>query len=506
MWGNCILKLKKNSIKIIFGLKLKQIRQNKGFSLSELAKKSKMSISYLNEIESGKKYPKTDKIASLSEALEVSYDSLVSIKLTKFLSPIGELLESNILEQLPLDHYGIDINKLIVLMSNAPMQLSALVATLIELAKSSEMSRSAFSRTALRIYKELNNNYFENIEKSVDTFIKKFNIKVSSPISYDELKSILINEFNYKIDEQSLNNFSALKELRATVQTGNPNVLFLNNNLSKSQKSFIVGKELAYNFLQLKERSYSYSNYKLDTFEQLLNNFNASYFSTALKLEKKIFISDVKTLFSKTKWQQKYLLDLLEKYNASPEMFFQRLTNLAGKYLGIQKFFFLRFNKNLRSDGYQLSKEVRLNLNRNPGGYQTNEHYCRRWISINVLKNLEQKLTKNTHYKNKAAGILRSSFYDSNDNFLCISVAKPSQFLPNKMTSVTLGFLVDDKLKKQINFWNDPKIEDQIVNDTCEKCIIKNCKQRVAPPLSIQQNEKFIKMENAIKQLRTISV
>ena len=78
------MKLKKNSIKIIFGLKLKQIRQDKGLSLSELAALSSMSISYLNEIESGKKYPKTDKIASLSDALDVSYDSLVSIKLTKY--------------------------------------------------------------------------------------------------------------------------------------------------------------------------------------------------------------------------------------------------------------------------------------------------------------------------------------------------------------------------------------------------------------------------------------
>jgi len=499
------VKLKKNSIKIIFGLKLKQIRQDKGLSLSELATKSNMSISYLNEIESGKKYPKTDKIASLSEALEVSYDSLVSIKLTKYLSPIGELLESNILEQLPLDHYGIDINKLIVLMSHAPMQLSALVATLIELAKSSEMSRSAFSRTALRIYKELNNNYFPKIEKGVDNFIKKFKLETSSPISYDKLKNILTNEFNYRIDENSLNSFNALKELRATVQTGDPNVLFLNNNLSISQKSFIVGKELAYNFLQLKDRSYSYSNYKLDTFEQLLNNFNASYFSTALKLEKNLFLKDIKAFFSQKKWDQKYLLALLNKYNASPEMFFQRLTNLVGKYLDIHKFFFLRFNKNLQSEVYQLSKEVRLNLNRNPGGYQTNEHYCRRWISINVLKNLEQKLQGNTNYKNKVAGILRSKFFESNDKFLCISVAKLSQFLPDKMTSVTLGFFVDDKLKKQIKFLNDPKIEDRIVNDTCEKCAIEDCKQRVSPPLSIKQNEKLIEMENAIKQLKTIS-
>jgi len=368
------------------------------------------------------------------------------------------------------------------------------------------MSSSAFSKTALRIYKELNNNYFESIEKNVGDFIKKYKVPVSSPISYTKLKSILIKDFNYKIDEKSLNNFSALKELRATVIKGKNNILFLNSNLSVSQKSFIVGKELAYNYLNLNERSYSYSNYKLDTFEQLLNNFNASYFSTALKLHKTQFIADVKKMFSKTKWEQKTLLELLDKYNASPEMFFQRLTNLSWKYLNIHKFFFLRFNKQLSSNSYQLSKEVRLNIDRNPGGYQINEHYCRRWISIDVLNNLEKKLLRNSAYSNRVAGILRSEFYQSNDKFLCISVAKPSKFLPGKMTSVTLGLYIDANLKKQIKFWNDPAIVEMVVNDTCEKCVIDKCKQRVAPPSAVEQKDKLLKMENAIKELKAIAI
>ncbi|MEJ2614106.1 MAG: helix-turn-helix transcriptional regulator, partial [Ignavibacteriaceae bacterium] len=58
-------------IKLIFGLKLKQLRQEKHMSLSALASKSNLSVSYLNEIESGKKYPKADKIAILSDALGV---------------------------------------------------------------------------------------------------------------------------------------------------------------------------------------------------------------------------------------------------------------------------------------------------------------------------------------------------------------------------------------------------------------------------------------------------
>ena len=42
-----------------------------------------LSKSYLNEIEKRKKYPKRDKIVLLSEALETTYDQLVSLKLIK---------------------------------------------------------------------------------------------------------------------------------------------------------------------------------------------------------------------------------------------------------------------------------------------------------------------------------------------------------------------------------------------------------------------------------------
>ena len=48
---------KKNYIKLILGLKIKQLRQERQFSLNELAEKSQLSVSYLNEIEKGKKYP-----------------------------------------------------------------------------------------------------------------------------------------------------------------------------------------------------------------------------------------------------------------------------------------------------------------------------------------------------------------------------------------------------------------------------------------------------------------
>ncbi len=360
------MKPRKNNIKIIFGLKLRQLRQEKNLSLSALAKKSSLSVSYLNEIESGKKYPKADKIAELAYALNVTYDKLVSLKLTRNLAPLGELLESNIFEQLPLDHYGIDINKLIVIMANAPLQLSALVTTLIDMAKSSELSQNNFSRTALRTYKEFNENYFPDLEKAVELFSRKYNLKSDPPINSSELFKILEDRFEYKVDVKKLGEYHELSEVRGLFVPGQKNVLLLNKKLSDPQKAFILGKELAYNFLKISDRSYAYTGSKVDSFDQLLNNLNASYFSTALIINKDKLIKDLKSFFGKSKWDGKEFLKLIKEYNSTPEMFIQRLASLSSKFLSLNHFFFLRFNTTIGTNKFSLTKELRLNTNEIP--------------------------------------------------------------------------------------------------------------------------------------------
>lgn len=491
----------KNYIKLILGLKIKQLRQENMLSLNELAAKSSMSVSYLNEIENGKKYPKPEKIAQLAQALGVSYDELISLKLTKTLTPIAELIDSNILEMLPLDHYGIDLHKFISLMANASYQLSALVTTVIEMAKSTELSQNNFSRTAFRIYKEIHENYFDDIESAVDSFVKKFKIDTNPPLNYQELFSILSTQYNYRLDETRLNTFKELEKLRGILKNGKEPILYLNSNLSIAQKLFIIGKEIAYNYLNIKNRSFIHSSLKLNTFDHLLNNYIAAYFSTALILYKKNFIPDINDFFSLNKWDGNFIINLIKKYDATPEMFFQRLANLSGKVWKLKKYFFLRFNTFAGTDKFDLNKEVRLNINQNPGGYQTNEHYCRRWISIEVLKKIKDNINLENSNSSMIAGILHSRFNNTNDEFLSFSVAHPNILDKNIFTSITIGYNFNDQLKKTIKFCDDPSINFRIVNNTCEMCDITDCKERTAEPITLRTIEKSINIENAIKKL-----
>ncbi|MCF6269266.1 MAG: helix-turn-helix domain-containing protein [Melioribacteraceae bacterium] len=469
--------------------------------MSELANHSSLSVSYLNEIESGKKYPKSEKILALAEALSVSYDNIVSVKLNKSLAPIGELLDSNILKQLPIDHYGIDINKLIALLANAPMQLNAIVSTIIEIARSSEQSRNIFSKTALRIYKEFNDNYFYELEKRVERFREENKLTDIIKIGSKKLIELLTNNFNYSVNTKNLSNYDELFLLRGVVKRGAANKIFTNKLLSQSQLSFILGKEIAYNYLEITDRSYLYPSSNLDSFEQLLNNLNASYFSTALLIPKVNIEEDFDNFLKLKKWNNKFLLNLLKKYQVTSEMLFQRISNIAPKYFQINKFFFLRFNCDVNSDKYELSKELHLNTHQNPGGYHSNEHYCRRWISICVIEELKKKQKDNPNTEQHIIGIQKSKFINSNDEYLSISIAKSSRIKNDAFSSVTIGFLVDSDLEKKINYLNDPRIKTREVNDTCENCNLTNCMERVAEPITVQTQAKKENIKLAIEKL-----
>lgn len=55
------MNIESDYIRTIFGVKLRQLRQQKNWSLQEISEKTGMSKSYLNEIEKGKSIPSTTK-------------------------------------------------------------------------------------------------------------------------------------------------------------------------------------------------------------------------------------------------------------------------------------------------------------------------------------------------------------------------------------------------------------------------------------------------------------
>ncbi|MEN7548622.1 helix-turn-helix domain-containing protein [Rapidithrix thailandica] len=487
------------NIRIIFGLKIRMLRQQKSMSLAELSKNTDISVSYLNEIEKGKKYPKTNKIASLAKALGTSYDWLVSLKLEKKLRPLAQILESNILKELPLEVFGIEPRDLIELVLDAPDKLNAFIKTLLEISRNYDLTVENFYSSVLRSYLELKENYFEELEEAAEKFKAEF--LPDTPLTIESLSDFLAKNFNYEIDYEKITEFQSLNEIRSVLRVeADKKILYINPKLSEPQILFILSREAGYNYLGLSPRSYAYSWVKVDNFDELLNNYKATYFADAMLIPRKKLIIDLEEFFALTEWKPDAFVHLMEKYHQSPQMFYARLVSILPRFFGINKLFFLRLYNTPHTNHFKLTKEIHLAGLHNPHGTDLNEHYCRRWVSLTVFKELEE-LQVQKAYKRPVCDAQISKYIDSDNQYFCISIARPLHPTQNTNCSLTIGIAINEEFKKKVKFWNDKAIDAKEVNETCERCSAFDCKERAAVPSKYEEERANANMQRDIDLL-----
>ncbi|MGH9827790.1 MAG: helix-turn-helix domain-containing protein, partial [Blastocatellia bacterium] len=333
------------NLKVIFGMKLKQFREHAGLSLTDFAARTGLSTSYLTEIEHGKKYPKAEKIARMAEVLGKSYDDLVSLRLDEGLSPLAGFLSSPVLHNFPYHLFGISPAELVDLMVRQPLEASALVKALVGIAEQYNIGVEHLFRSALRAYQELHENYFPDIERAVDEFAASADFNTSRTPSYPQLLKAIESRFSYKLDNDELSSHPKLKHFRSILlaKPKRPPRLLVNPALSDSQKKFILAREIGYEVLGIKERASTSPPERIDSFEQVLGDFKASYFAGALLIHREPLVRDMKEIFALDRWDGERFLSFLEKYQVTPEIFLYRLTEVLPRYFGF-KMHFLRFN------------------------------------------------------------------------------------------------------------------------------------------------------------------
>jgi transcriptional regulator with XRE-family HTH domain len=176
-------KMNNQLVNIIFGLKVRQARTAAGLTLSELAAASDLSPSYMTEIEKGRKYPRTDKILRMAEALDSPYDDLVSIQLGPTLSHLETALNSPLLQGFPFDEFGLDISNLVELLTRAPANVSALLHAMLEIGRQYDLREEHFFWAMLRSFQEIHDNYFPELEEAAASFTQDADLAGSLPVT-----------------------------------------------------------------------------------------------------------------------------------------------------------------------------------------------------------------------------------------------------------------------------------------------------------------------------------
>lgn len=475
------MSLDEDNIKLIFGLKLRQLRVAKKLSQSELSEKSGLSVSYLNEIEKGKKYPKAEKIATLAAALETPYDKLVSLKLDKKLAPVGEILNSRLLEEIPLGLFGIDKVKLIEMISNAPLKVTAFISTISQVANTYKLTQENFYFAMLRSYQEMNENYFEELEKAAEKFRSEFGLPASGVIPSDTLKNILLDTFGYRVEENDLGEYPELTHIRS-VYIEEAKKILVNARMAENQKAFLYAKEIGYQFLEINgERALMTPWPRATSFDHVLNNSRASYFAGALLISSEVLVEQLNGFFAHQKWDGQKLLEMLAAYNSSPEMFMIRLLNIIPKHFGLGGMFFMRYDHKNAENETTLKKQLHLSRTQNLENVSLLQEHCKSWSQDELFSNIGMEPKAHCHRFTTETG----------ESFTVMALSRPMKRNPNASLAVMVGFEETNAFQRKVGISKDESIgatmmvqDERKVKSDAEFLQIQDAMQR------LMENEK----------------
>jgi XRE family transcriptional regulator, fatty acid utilization regulator len=466
-------------------MKLRHYRMAKKFSFQELSDATGISKSYLNEMEMGLKRPKVDKLNLLTKALDLNVDELESPVLPPELMPIGKLIESNFLYELPLEMLGFNLSKLLAILADAPTQVSAFIASMLELSRNFNSRESHFYFSALRAYIEINRNYFEDLEQAVHHLNKTVHLEAEPGRDLLDLEMLLFGRHGITVVYNGLDTYQELQTLRSLFLPETKRFL-LNSQLSAGQVAFQLSKELAFQELKLTPRAYTSSLLQFHTFDEVLNHFRAGYFAAALLIPETKFKESLSAWIEIPTWQPQTLTDWLDQYASSPEMLMQRMTNLLPKFFGIYEVVFMRINRN-STGKLELSKEMHLDRKRIGSLIGPEEHYCARTTAVTSLQGEGRQVS---------AAI--ETNLQTGTSFFMMTIAWGES---GKRITTTLGVRLNNATKSPLAFASDITLKKVEVGVSCERCQIADCLVRQNAPVLALQKQQRDKMQEALRNI-----
>lgn len=491
-------------LRLILGAKLRALRHERGLSLKALAKKAEMSVSYLSEIEQGKKYPKPDKLIDLSHALRVPYDDLVSLRMDKGMDAVKEAIESPLVQQFPFELFGIEPQEVLRLLAGVPEQSAALVRAVGEVTRAYDARVEHFLFAALRAHQQAHRNHFPELERVADRLRQR--VGATTPAA---LREHLESAHGYTIDTETLPGHPDLGRFRSVfARRENGPTLFVNGALSPEQLAFLFARELGFLALGSQHRPATSSWLRVESFEQVKENFEASYVAGAMLLPANEIDRALEHAFAQPTWNPEAMMTLLARFGATPEMLFYRLTERLPEALGLDDLFFLRFHHPQGADDVTLTKTFNLSDVPVPHGVEGGEHYCRRWPAMQALADLDRAQARaagaGDRHDAPVIRTQRSHFVGregASASFWTVAIARPLALRPDVNAAVSLGVKLDRASRRRVGFADDPRIPDVDVGLTCERCPIRDCRVRSAPASVLDARTAQARRERALDAL-----
>jgi len=489
------------NLRLLLGLKLRSLRDRQGWTLNELARRAGVAVSYLSEIEKGKKYPKPEKLQTLARALGVRYEDLVSNRPDDDLAALSAFAESEFLREFPFHLFGLQAADLLELIAGDPPRAGALVRTFGEIALRHDVEVEQLLFAALRSYQQMHHNSFPELEDAAERCRGELGWSERERFDAAELQSVLESRFGYRVDDATLAGQPELSGLRSVFAPGAVPRLYLNSRLAARQRAFVLAREIGFRVLELRARPLTSSWLKAESFDQVLNNFRASTFAGALLMPRRAVVEGLDRFFAAPRFERRTLLDMLRRFSASPEMLLYRISQIVPQAYGLTDLYFVRFFCGRRGERLRLDKVFNLTRFQVPYGVGPDENPCRRWPGVALLGSPNTVAGASLEQPAVEARICR--FQSAPAEFFVVAMARPLLVREKTLSSVSLGFLVDDRLRAVARFLGAPGLRRIKVDLTCERCPLAPaaCGDRAAPARVLERHRELERRETALAEL-----
>ncbi len=495
-------------LRLILGVKLRALRQAQGLGLKAVARKAGLSVSYLSEIEQGKKYPRAEKLVDLAIALGVAYDDLVSLRVDRGLDAVKDAIESPFLRAFPFDLFGVEPEIVVNLLAGMADRGEALVRAVGDLSRAYDARVEDVLLAALRAYQQMHANRFPDLEAAAERLRTRLALGPSPTAA--ALRAAL-EAAGYRIDAETLPGHAELHSLRSVLVPGDPDgaggspTLYVNGALLDEQLAFVYARELGFLELGSADRPLTSSWIQVERFSQVLDNFRGSYVAGALLLPAAVVDAALVRLADAPTWDPEALPAFMAQTRSTPEMLFHRFTQRVPEALGLDELFFLRVHQPVGTDAVELTKSFNLSRVPVPHGVADDEHYCRRWADSVALRELDRRQARAAGRGETDDGYVvaaqRQHFLAEGAEFFVVAVARPLALRAGTHSAVSLGMLLTRATRRRIRFWDDPALPRVDVSLTCERCPLADCRVRAAAPRVLRADDAMRRRAAALAAL-----
>lgn len=483
------MRLRPQNERILFGLKLRQLRLDRDLSFQQLARLTGISVSYLNEIERGKKSPRPEKLDDLARSLDVTPRELSDFTLEAAMLPVVELLQSDFLNELPLDKFGIELAKIIEIIASAPARVGAFISALLELSRNYALLDENFYLAALRSWLEMHENYLEDSEAFAKTLRAELGWVPTFIPAAEDLAEVLRKRYDYRLLNGGIDEHPAFEGLdRVFVPTDR--TLLLAGTLGEIDLRYHYANEIGYQALEIPGRSLTAPMLQVRGFDMALAHARANAFAGAFLLPGEQVDAEIKDFFGTDEPALDVFEQLLATYRVTPELLLDRLTAMLPRYRDIRSLFFIKLVE-FEPGHVQVTRELHLGERHRPHSTGLQEHYCRRWVGVELLLRGRGK-TK--------TGVQVEKFFGSEDEYLVLALASRSH--DGQREASFLGMPLTPDLEATIPSLLRADLKHRVVNNTCERCPITDCQERAAPALFAEAKAKRRAVTEAIEELQ----